>query len=280
MTDIANNLHPFDDPALMQREVELQAALEAAYAGIATDLRTRLAALQTRNGGAFEQARLPALIQQVDARLAVFARVSTALISEAQRDAALLAGEHTHAQITAGVGAPAGVSLTWNRVPVEAIEQLVGRAFDGSPLSTLLGTLAPETAAVVRQALLSGLAAGDGPRQIARTFAGALEGGYKRAELIARTETLNAYRSAALANYQANSDVVGMWEWSADSKACDICAAKNGTRYPLTAPFDEHPGGRCAPIPVTKSWADLGIAMSIADFTVQDAPGLMIGAWL
>lgn len=245
MTEPTNNLHPFDDPALIQREAELQAALEAAYAGIAADLRARLAALQARGGSAFEQARLPELIHQIDARLAVFARVATALISDAQRDAALLAGDHTQAQIQAGIGAPAGVVVTLRRLPIEAIEQLVGRTFDGSPLATLLGTLAPEVAATVRQALLSGLAAGDGPRQIARTFAGAIDGGYQRAELIARTETLGAYRSAALANYQANSDVVDEWEWSADSKACDECKAKDGRRYPLTAPFDTHPN--CIP---------------------------------
>lgn len=279
MPNTPNNL---SDPALLDREAALQAALTAAYAGIRADLVARLDALLARDGSPFQQSRLPGLIQQVDARLAAFARIATTLISDAQRDAAMLAGDHAHALIDTGVGAPAGVTVTWKRLPSEAIEQLVGRAYDGSPLSSLLGTLAPEVAATVRQALLSGLAAGDGPRQIARTFAGTLEGGYKRAELIARTEVLGAYRSAAIANYQANSDVVNEWEWSADEAACDECAAKDGQTFPLTTPFDTHPNCRCAPIPVTKSWADLGIAMSVsmADFTVQDAPGVAIGVWL
>jgi SPP1 gp7 family putative phage head morphogenesis protein len=257
MAPATDNLLPQHDAALRDREAQLGHVLETAYAPAARDLQSRLDSFLS----AMVAARIPALVSRVDAQLTAFARIADTLIQDAQRDAAGLGSDHAQALITAGVQPPAGVSVSWNRLPIEAIEQLVGRAFDGSPLSSLLDQIGPEVAAIVRQALLTGLASGAGPRQIARIFQDAIDGGYKRALLIAKTETLNAYRAAALANYQANSDVVDEWEWSADSAACDICAAKDGTRYPLAAPFDEHPGGRCAPIPVTKDWADLGIEM-------------------
>ncbi len=73
---------------------------------------------------------------------------------------------------------------------------------------------------------MAGLAAGDGPRQIARVLRDVLDVAYSKALTISRTEALNAYRGAALANYRANSDVVSMWEWHADRKACDLCKAQ------------------------------------------------------
>jgi SPP1 gp7 family putative phage head morphogenesis protein len=260
MAPATDNLLPQHDAALRDREAQLGHALETAYAPAARVLQAHLDSFLS----AMLAIRIPALANQVDVQLTTFARIADTLIEDAQRDAAQLGSDHALALITAGVQPPAGVTVSWNRLPTEAIEQLVSRAYDGSPLSSLLDQIGPEAAAIVRQALLTGLAAGAGPRQIARIFQDAVDGGYKRALLIAKTETLNAYRSAALENYRANDDVVDEWEWSADSAACDICLAKDGTRYPLTAAFDEHPGGRCAPIPVTKSWADLGIDMSAA----------------
>lgn len=273
MAPAPNNLLPQHDAALLDQEAALTSALEDAYTAIAADLRGRLDAVLAQIAKAHANAqpitqdwllqstRLPALISQVEQQLAAFARSADSLISAAQIRAAQLAADHAQALIASSIGAPAGITIALRLLPVEAINQLVGRAYDGSPLSNLLDQIGPETASTVRAALLAGLAAGDGPKAIAKTFAGAIDGGYKRALLIARTETLNAYRSAALANYHANSDVVDGWEWHADSTACPECLAKDGTRYPLSAPFDEHPGGRCAPIPVTKTWAELGIDM-------------------
>jgi len=293
MASATHNLRDQHDAAILARDAVLQRVLQDAYAPIAADLRARLATLldqiaaraakgQTISPEWLMQAqRLPILIRQVDQQLAAFARVADTAISNAQQDAIALATDHAHALISDRVGVPPSVTVTWNRLPSEAIDQLVGRAYDGSPLSNLLDQIGPDAAATVKQALLTGLAAGDGPRQIAKTFEGLIDGGYKRAELIARTEILGAYRAASIANYAANSDVVEGWSWSSDSAACDICAAKNGQEHPLSAPFDTHPNCRCAPIPVTKSWADLGIEMSlsIADFTVADTPGITIGAW-
>jgi len=279
MTESANNLLPLHDAAMLQHEAALQRALEADYAEVVARLQSGVDDVLSA-GKPTSQARILSLISQIDTQIAAFAHAASIQISAAQQDAAQLATQHAHALITASIGAPAGVAVTLNSPRAAAISALIGRTFDGSPLENLLAKLGPEVAATVKQALIRGIAAGAGPRQIARTFADALDGGRTRALTIARTEVLSAYRSAALENYRANSDVVEQWEWSADDKACDVCAVKNGTRYPLSAPFDEHVGGRCAPIPVTKTWAELGVAMSlsIADFTVADPPGITIGA--
>jgi len=271
MTESANNLLPQHDAAMLQHEAVLQRALEAEYAEVAATLQSQLDDLIAQGQPAV-QSRLLSLITQIDTQLAAFAHAASVQISAAQQDAAQLATQHAHALITAGIGAPAGVAVALNGPRAAAIAALIGRTFDGSPLADLLAKLGPEVAATVKQALISGIAAGAGPRQIARTFQDAIDGGRTRALLVARTEVLGAYRAATLENYRANSDVVGGWVWSSDGKACDICAAKNGKDYPLTTPFETHPNCRCVSLPRTKTWAELGFSASlyIVGFALQE----------
>ncbi len=282
--DLDNLLNQLDADVLL-REAALERALKTAYGAIwarlTGDLDTLLAKVEAARAQGqlitsawlYQEQRLLELVSQVESQMGLFADGTDLQIAAAQHAAALAAADHTTALMAAGIGAPVGVGLTFNRLPIEAIDQLVGRTYDGSPLSGLLGQLGPETGQAALDALVRGLAAGDGPRQIARALRDVLDVAYSKALTISRTEVLNAYRGAALANYQANSDVVNMWEWHADPKACDLCKAKHGQRYPLSTPFEEHPNGRCAPIPVTKTWAELGIPMGLsgAGFVVQNA---------
>lgn len=262
------------DADVLARESSLERAIQAAFRAVEQGLGDRLDKLTALINAAeasgeavteswlLSHARVGDLLDQASALVQQFSTEAEDLITQAQRGAAYAALSDTDGLMRAGIDAPQGVSVQLARLPVEAIGALAGRAFDGSPLSSLLGTLGPETADALRAALLTGIAAGDGPRDIARAVRDAMSTTYDRALLIARTEILNAYRAAALANYQANSDVVRQWEWHADPTACPECLAKHGQRHPLSDPFDEHPAGRCAPLPVTKSWAELGIEMS------------------
>lgn len=261
MSNPPNNLLIAHDTAMRSHEAALLHVLETDYADVAANLQAHLADVLAL-GKPTSRAWLPSLIGQVDAQLSAFAHAAGLQIAAAQEEATQLATDHAHALISAAIGVPADSTIALNGPRAAAIQALIGRSYDGSPLTDLLAKLGPETAATVQQALIDGLAAGDGPKAIARTFQDATLGGRARAMLIAKTEILNAYRSANLENFRANSDVVDEWEWSADSAACPECTAKNGTRHPLSASFDEHPGGRCVPIPVTKTWAELGIDMS------------------
>lgn len=72
--------------------------------------------------------------------------------------------------------------------------------------------------------------------------------------LIARTESLRAYRTAAIDSYAYNSQVVGWWRWVAakDPRTCPACLALDGTEHPLTEQFGSHPGCRCVAVCVVK----------------------------
>ncbi|MCV5625925.1 hypothetical protein OFN31_30300, partial [Escherichia coli] len=72
-----------------------------------------------------------------------------------------------------------------------------------TPVFELFGRLAPTSAERARQKIISAVALGWSPRRTARELEQTLLIGRTRAELIARTETLRAYREGARARYRA-----------------------------------------------------------------------------
>lgn len=117
----------------------------------------------------------------------------------------------------------------------------------------------------MRREIRRGVAVGENPRQTARRMVRALEDAtdlqLSRAMTIARTEQIDASRTAGQATEEANADVLAGWEWQAhsDERLCPACLSMHGTRYDTDTPGPlGHPNCRCSRIPVTKSWAELG----------------------
>lgn len=122
-----------------------------------------------------------------------------------------------------------------------------------------------EAERAMRREIRRGIAVGENPRQVARRMVRALEDvtdlQLSRAMTIARTEQIDAHRTAARATEVANTDVLAGWEWVAhgDERLCPACLAMHGEQFPTEQPGPEgHPNCRCARVPVTKSWAELG----------------------
>ena len=114
--------------------------------------------------------------------------------------------------------------------------------------------------------LTVGTALGHNPRDVtARNMVDAVqgdfEGGLARAQVIARTEQLDAYRAAGKASDDAMADILDHWVWHAElgARTCASCLAMHGTEHPLEeeGPIDHHQG-RCTRLPVTKTWEQLG----------------------
>lgn len=125
--------------------------------------------------------------------------------------------------------------------------------------------LAAEAQAAIRAQMVRGVAVGDNPRRAASLAVRGIEdqwnGGLNRARVIARTEIIDAHRTAAMRAEQANADVLAGWEWitHGDERTCRACLSEHGRLHALDEPGPlGHPQCRCARVPVTKSWADLG----------------------
>jgi hypothetical protein len=154
----------------------------------------------------------------------------------------------------------AKLATQWAGVNVNAVADLVGTLGDGSPLNDWLDEFVSDSVQVVKDTLIDGVARGIGPEALGRALAKATDLPLHRAMTLSRTETMRAFRSASLASFEANSDIIAGYERHAflSASSCLSCIATSGQFYPLGVPFSEHPRGRCVPIPVLKNSPLLG----------------------
>lgn len=154
--------------------------------------------------------------------------------------------------------------VTVSRADAAQIAAIIDRA-TAQVLANTAG-ITPAVMDVIRRRLTGGIALGDNPRETARRIIADtgrdFQGGLARALNISRTEMLDAMRAAQHATDQANRAALRGWVWVAhlDSKTCRSCVAMHGTEHEIDEEGpDDHHSGRCARVPLTKSWADLGI---------------------
>lgn len=162
---------------------------------------------------------------------------------------------------------PSGQSLVgldeWARVDPRQISAIVKRSTQQITARTL--PLSSSATDAVRRELVRGIAAGTNPRATARRIVartrGEFNGGLNRALTIARTESLDAHRAAAQLAQARHTDVLAGWTWLASigPRTCPACWGMNGTVHSLSEPGPNgHQNCRCARVPTTKSWAELG----------------------
>lgn len=222
--------------------------------------------------------RLKELEGQMVARVNAFSRVAGSAVTEGQRAAVGLSVQGS--PLTANAGLPRGITLDnlanigihWNQLPESAFEAFVGVSGNGAPLGQLLAELGPEAATATKEAIRTGLATGESPVSIANAVRRQAGMPLTRALTISRTEVLRAHREATRLSYAANSNVVKGYRRlaSKDSDTCMACIALDNTLYQTNQPLDSHPNCRCAIVPDTLSYKDLGL-------DIPDEPPLQTG---
>lgn len=161
------------------------------------------------------------------------------------------------------------------KVTPTALDVIVRRA--GEQVTALTRPLSAQALEAVRRALIRGVAIGDHPTRVAadmlRRVQGGFNGGLDRAIVIARTEQLDAYRTASGYVHASNADVLDGWIWHASlgTRCCPSCWGLHGTVHPLDEPGPlDHQQGRCTRLPKLRPWRDLGISLDEpADQTVD-----------
>jgi len=148
----------------------------------------------------------------------------------------------------------AGIGGSFNILPTDAIETMLGFMADGSPLHGALTTRLGFTVAErVEQRIIDGIALGFGPRKVARQIVREKMGeGLAWAMTTARTAMAWGYREANRAQMAANANIVPGWLWwsARDGRVCMACLAMdNGAVHPPTETLRDHHNGRCVPVP-------------------------------
>lgn len=178
-------------------------------------------------------------------------------------------------QLPANLAAAALKAYSSNVAP-SALEAIALRARQQIHATTW--PLSTDAVEAMRRSLIKGVATGvnplDAARDMVRRVEGDFNGGLARAQNIARTEMLDAYRDASDHVHQANKDVLDGWTWIAtlDRRTCPSCWGMHGTHHPLTQPGPwDHQSGRCARMPKVKSWRELGIDLDELEDQIPDA---------
>jgi SPP1 gp7 family putative phage head morphogenesis protein len=199
--------------------------------------------------------------EQVERELRTFAQYADGKIRTQQMEAITAAERHAEELTRRILGKPpAGLTIDWNRIDRRSVETLLGMLQADSPLHELLMDISASGAQAAEDTLVRGMLLGQNPREVARELRRTLGTTLSRALTIARTETLRAHREATRASYQANSDIVSGWIWHAalDLRTCIACWVMHGTEHSINEILDDHPNGRCAMIPKTATWAEIG----------------------
>ena len=258
--------------------VEIRPAWESAIASIlATQAKGKR---PTRRQVAAALRATRAIVATQDAIIALAQaqsiRMSGALPDVTQRAARLqaeLVASLLPEQIPAG---HALFGVVFDRVDPRALDAIVKRTTQ--QVTSLTRPLAGQTTAAMKSALIRAIALGLNPRDaaalmLARVGEG-FAGGLARAVVIARTEVIDAYRSASAAQDRESTDVLTGWQWvaSLSPRTCESCWAMHGTTHPLSDPGPlDHQQGRCARVPVSKSWRELGFDIPEPASIIPDA---------
>lgn len=256
---------------LLRQERRAAARMVRQYGEIYARLQSQIRALDAEIAGmdnptpgqVARLARYRALQAQIEAEVGRFAAWADTEITTLARQAAEQGIVHAEQLTLLDVPEPLrpAVRAVWNRLPAEALEQLMGFLQPGSPLrQALVDQLGEVVAERAMKALLEGLALGYNPRMVGEILRREMGMGLVESLRMARTSMLWAYRTATRSMYQANSDLVTGWIWHAElgPRTCMACIAQHGSFHPVSEVLNDHHNGRCAMIPVTKSWKELG----------------------
>lgn len=250
--------------AVLRRDEEaarrLFAAYRTVYRRLTAELDDALAALDDRPTSiarAFRVDRIRRLREQALVELAAYAEQAQVIIGGAVDTTRHEAVEGAARMVEAVT--PPGITASTSTLPRDRIVQAVAN-LQAAPLRRLLAGFGPQGADEIQRALITGLAVGRHPSQVARDVKRVMAAQPVRAVTIARTEMMRAHREASREAYR-QAPTVRAWVWVAGlgSRTCASCWAQHGTIHPLDEVMATHPRCRCVMAPVTVPWSELGV---------------------
>jgi SPP1 gp7 family putative phage head morphogenesis protein len=246
---------------MAQRWLQVEQALQAEIDALIYEVRElRQAGERVTQGKLWRIQRYRNLLRQAEAEFDRYADYAADLIRTQQERLVRLGVEHATQTIQLSYWQYGIIDASFQRLPVRAVEYLVGLAGNGQPVGELLkarmvrdadGNPIPGVWDRLTRSLITGTARGMNPRLIARAMRDDLAGGLNKAMVIARTEELRPYRQAGTDAYAESGVVEGHKRLTAhDRRVCPACIADEGTVYPVGTPIGDHPQGRCSSVPV------------------------------
>lgn len=256
--------------ALLKQDVIAINDLLTAYKGLYENLRPEILSLADAIAGmenptpaAVRKLRqYTSLMDELAAESAKFGSYLEVQINARALEALKLGDANTAQLIRQAAAGNKALTASLVRVPIEAIRELSVFLAKGGELYKRIQLMTGANVDRATEAIMRGVALGKNPRTIADLLNKSLGMNLTDAMRTMRTTQLWAYRSAAKANYIANSKVVTGWIWVAkeDESVCAACLAMHGTKHPPDEILDGHYNCRCAMVPMTILDAEQPIA--------------------
>lgn len=150
----------------------------------------------------------------------------------------LVAAVADHIEELITIGGQAGEAIYSSPVGISRVSELVQRSAR-KHVAALVGSVTDTTRDLIRQAVDKGLAAGETTGEITRRVQEVIANPV-RADLIARTESVNSYQLGLQAF--AEESGAKSREWEARLNACVICSPLDGQVKPIGEPFETSRG--------------------------------------
>lgn len=207
--------------------------------------------------------RLNAALDLIERRLSLLVDTSAQSVINNLRAVVDNAGHTTDRLVASQLPVEHQPASTWSRVDPDQVDAIVNRATEQITKTSF--PLSGQATAAMKRNLIRGLLVGSNPREVARRMVRqsqqGFNGGLTRALNIARTEMLDAQRAASALAEKAHTDVLAGWIWSSElgPRTCPACFSMHGSVHSLDEPGpDGHQSCRCARVPKTKPWSELG----------------------
>lgn len=151
---------------------------------------------------------------------------------------------------------------------------VIAKPFDGVLLRDAVKNLSSGKMRALQQALQTGIITGETTEQIVRRVMGTKARNYKdgvlniarvAAERMIRTATNHVANASREIMFEENARLISriMWVATLDTRTCLACAKLDGKTFALGDKKGPRPprhlNCRCATVPVTKSWRELGV---------------------
>jgi len=201
----------------------------------------------------FKRARYQKLVAQIRDELTDYNEWADVFITQNQTNLGKLGIEHAADALQGTLMEGGEAGMFFDKLPVSAIENMVGIAGDGGPLQTLLQQAYPQAVDRMTDVLVKNTALGINPRQTAREMIDGTAEALNHSLTVARTEQLRVYREASRQQYETSGLVESYRRLSAkNDRTCAVCLALDGEVYPTDELMHVHPNDRCTMVPVVK----------------------------
>jgi hypothetical protein len=254
--------------AMAREWIRVEDSLQSQVSALAYDVSERYAAGETvSKARLYRLQRYKSLVAQTQTEFAKYAKYADSSITDYQQKTGERGLNDAQVALQLSYLDAGSVGVYFNRLPIEAIENIVGMAGNGMPIDRLLrlrmvrdanGRPLPGVLDRLTNSLLKGTAQGINPRDVARMMQNDLTGGLNKALVIARSEGLRPYRYASQQQYDKSGVVLGHKRLCGhDGRVCGACLADEGTMYRTAWAMTDHPNGRCSSVPVVKGMPEV-----------------------